>query len=322
MSKLAVIVASGVEGNRYESMPYSFADFMDSDRLPTLPHVAVRVIELVQSDEPDVREISRVIRSDAAIASRILRTGNSALLGMRRSLTSVEEAVPQLGFTLVRTLVLGCTLSGIRTIPDNAEHAIRAHWRSSLTQAVFAENLALETPGADPPTYFLAGLLQDIGVLAALCIDPENYLAHVWSESRFPDVTDAEFAYYGFDHTDVGLRLCSLWGLPESFCDAVFTHHNSVDLPDGASMLSALHAANLCSAFVARNGREGTMDRLAGFLTHHYGWSLEKIEAIVCEAMIQVHESAALFSYDIGELSGTRTIENARRLLANLALVD
>lgn len=322
MSKLVVIVASAVEGNRYGSMPYSFADFMDSDRLPTLPHVAVRVIELVQSDEPNVGEISRVIRSDAAIASRILRTGNSALLGMRRSLTSVEEAVPQLGFTLVRTLVLGCTLSGIRTIPKNAEHAVRAHWRSSLTQAVFAENLAQETPGADPPTYFLAGLLQDIGVLAALCIDPENYLARVWSRSRFPDVAEAEFAYYGFDHTDIGLRLCSVWGLSESFCDAVFTHHNTDERPDGPSIHTALHAANLCSAFVAGNGRAGTMDRLAGFLTQHYGWTLEKIEAILCEAMIQVHESAALFSYDIGEPSSNRAIQNAKKLLANLALVD
>lgn len=301
-------------------MAINFGQLLASNRLPTLPNVALRVIDLVQADEPDVREIARVIRTDAAIASRILRTGNSALLGLRTKVSTIESAIPQLGLTLVRTLVLGFTLSAFRDVPKNAEAAFETLWRGSLTQAVFAELLAQETPNADPPTYFLAGLLQDVGILSALSVDSRNYLAHVWTECRYPSVFAAEVNYYGFDHTEIAYELCSSWRLPESLCEAVSNHHNHRNDSSPPDLETALQAASLCAEFVANSRNPEPMNRLVQFLSQHYGWSLEKIESVVCTAMLQVHEAAVVFSCNIGEVSTDQIIHDAKKLLADSAI--
>ena len=63
-------------------MPYTLAQFVESDRLPSLPQVALRVIELSREPEPDFKEVARVVRTDAAISGKLLRTTNSALYGL------------------------------------------------------------------------------------------------------------------------------------------------------------------------------------------------------------------------------------------------
>ena len=60
-------------------MTISLHKLLESDRIPSLPEIAIRVVELAQEREPDFDEMIRVIKGDPAICSRILRTVNSAL---------------------------------------------------------------------------------------------------------------------------------------------------------------------------------------------------------------------------------------------------
>ena len=49
--------------------------------LPSLPTIAVEVLNLAQSDEVDIAEIARIISKDPALSSKILRTVNSSFYG-------------------------------------------------------------------------------------------------------------------------------------------------------------------------------------------------------------------------------------------------
>lgn len=303
-------------------MPPNIQAFLKSDRLPTLPAVALKVLELTRQPEPNIAELAQTIRADQAISSRILQAANSALFGLRGRVSSIEAAIPHLGLTPLKSLVLGFALTGTKPEQQIATRAIESLWRSSLTQAVFAERLAIVTGEADPATCFLAGLLQDVGVLSFLHVDPENYLANVWSQSRFPNVISAELRTYQFSHIDIAIELCWQWGLEDNFADAIAGHHSQTVGRQQTALELALKAANLCAQFVVNSDRPDAMTMLAKFLKRHYRWRADKVEAEVCESLIQVHEMAALFSCDIGSMPPEQLQHRAKTQLENLRLQD
>lgn len=75
-------------------MSFSIDSFVSSDQLPSLPQVALRVVELAREPEPEFAEICQVIRTDPALAGKILKTVNSALYGLQGQVGSIEIAVP------------------------------------------------------------------------------------------------------------------------------------------------------------------------------------------------------------------------------------
>ena len=83
---------------------------LDSPRLPSLPSVAVRIIELVQRDDATLRDISDVIHNDPALTSKVLRTVNSSFYGLNTPCSTITQALIILGLNAVKTIALGFTL--------------------------------------------------------------------------------------------------------------------------------------------------------------------------------------------------------------------
>lgn len=202
--------------------------FASSTKLPTLPEIALKLVEIAHQEEPNYQEVSRIIRSDPVVSGKVLRTVNSALFGFRQRVETVEQAVPKLGITLLRTLILSFHLAQHKTHQKKLEPVLQTLWRSSLTQAVFAELIAEQVDNADPPSYFLAAMLQDIGILAMLSEAPLEYTEHVLTRSQFPNVASAERSHFGLSHVDVSVEILDRWGLGSTFGAAVQHHHDRV----------------------------------------------------------------------------------------------
>ena len=85
-------------------------DILNCPSLPSLPAVAIRVLEL--TSDPDVRmdELAKEIQFDQGIAAKILRTVNSSFYGLRKRCSSIEHALVMLGLNPVKSLVLGFSL--------------------------------------------------------------------------------------------------------------------------------------------------------------------------------------------------------------------
>ena len=73
--------------------PELSAKLQSADRLPTIPGVALQIIELAKSNETDLRELSDVISRDPALASKLLRTANSSMFGLPREVSDLRQAV-------------------------------------------------------------------------------------------------------------------------------------------------------------------------------------------------------------------------------------
>ncbi len=307
-------------------MPCSIDKLVSSDRLPSLPAVALRVVELARESEPDFGEICQVIRSDPALAGKMIKTVNSALFGLSGQVSSIELAVSKLGINLVRSLVLSFSLAEESSRTPDPYGTLKQFWQAALSQAVFAEALAERDPDNDPAVFFLGGLLQSIGILAFLRIVPEEYETHVVETSSFPCVAASERRYFGFTHVEVGEQIWKRWGLPSDVVHAMATHQSFIepdDTPNGRELATALQAANLFSRYLATAHRHGhrRLDLFSCFLHERYGIESCQTEALIKEACHRIEETAALFDFDLGRpIPIRRILEEAQHILADIAL--
>src|SRR3954451_4650616 len=116
------------------------------EQLPTLPTVAIRVLEVIGNDLSSAREVVDLIESDQSLTARILELVHRADAGVRGDVTSVDRAVVLLGFEAVRSAVLALSVfQTLQGCPGKQGHFEREEfWKHSLAVACSAELLAGE----------------------------------------------------------------------------------------------------------------------------------------------------------------------------------
>jgi len=311
-------------------MQHSLGQVLASDQLPSLPEIAIKIVELARAEEPDFPQIIETIKTDAEVSGRILKTTNSALFGLRTRVSSIEAAVPILGARLVRTLVLSFSLAGHRGGRwESLRRRYQQIWRGSVAQASMAEALAFRDSTQDSATWFLAGLLQDIGRLAMLSTLSAEYCSAVLQADDQRSTLELELDSFGFTHVDVSVELCRKWNLEPVLLDAIATHHLSTNEILASTdetrppLNAALVVAAQCSDYlesVVRSPRadRGDIDRL---LTLLFGFRPDEIVETLSDLDVRVRELAASLAIDIGEsppLDGI--LEKAQATLADIAL--
>ena len=198
-----------------------------SPNLPSLPAVAVRLLEESRRPDVDLARVAELLSADPALSARLLKAANSSFFGFRGEVATVSRAVNLLGAGGVVSLALSFSLSDDALKRGETAAAYRAYWRRCVVQAAAAE-LAPSLAGGDGGAGegFLAGLLCDLGRLAMLKTVPEAAV-HVWAaaEAAGADPVARERSDLGFDHATVGAKLAERWGLPATLVEAVRRHH-------------------------------------------------------------------------------------------------
>ena len=95
-----------------------------SPRLPSLPTIALDVIDLTQQPNVHIDRIADTIRHDPALSSRILKTVNTSFYGQSQTITTISRALVVLRLNAVKILALGFSLVGNikRTANDGFDH--------------------------------------------------------------------------------------------------------------------------------------------------------------------------------------------------------
>lgn len=312
-----------------QSPAATFDQIVNSKRIFSLPEVAVKFLAIAQQAEPDFEEVIRIVRADPAISAKILKTINSPLFGLRHRIETIEVAIPRLGLTMLKTIILGFHLARHQNEVQSTREMLQAHWRSTITQAAFAELIGEKIPNGTPDNYFLAALLQDIGIIAMLSEAPEEYRKNVLGRAKFPEVVSAERLFFGFSHVEVSCAILSKWGVLECFGDAIEHHHDRVvpaERSRNQTLAVVLQAANLGTQmlFSSRSSQlnlDTAVNQGAEFLQSRLEISPLYALEIIEEVRTRVNENCDIFSFDIGgEVCTERLIRDAVDLLQEIAL--
>ncbi|MBN1488620.1 MAG: GGDEF domain-containing protein [Phycisphaerae bacterium] len=274
-----------------------------ADNLPTCPAVAMEVLRLIRQDDVSVAELARVIQNDPALTSKILKTVNSSLFGMPRKISSVQQAMVVLGLRTVKVMALSFTLvDSMRELRDGT-FDLQGYWRHSLTTAVAARFLAETTHPVLADHAFVAGLLADIGVLAALHCAPAQYRPVIRARGTRP-LQFVEQEMLALTHAAISEMLLQIWNLPEPVVHAVGAHHNTdTQAPEGSDreLVAILRSAAAIADLFCEDLTEVNIEETKACVRDWTGLDEQAVEAQLHSLNERVREAAALFSLDIGE---------------------
>jgi len=194
--------------------------------LPTLSAVAIEVLQRCQEDDLDFNEIARVIGRDPALSIKIVKMANSPMFGAWQEVRSISQALGILGLNSVRTLVLSFSL--VRDSAQEREGPLAAFWKRSVISSIAARELCADQGQALQEEAYLAGLLQDVGVMVLARVFGEHYeRLHGQPDLTHDGLRAAEMKVFGADHAEVGSWLLERWGVPGQLAKLVKYSHDS-----------------------------------------------------------------------------------------------
>jgi len=193
--------------------------------LPSPPGVAAQIIELANNPDTAMASLANVISLDPALTAKIMRIANSPLYARRRQSNNLRQALVLLGLNATITLALSFSLAESLRQGRTKGLDLDYFWRRSVLAALGARSLGRALGRLDSEELFLAGLLQDIGMLALDRAMPGLYDPESGIQYEHGRVCESEREALGNDHVEAGAWLLQEWSLPERFCSAVAASH-------------------------------------------------------------------------------------------------
>ncbi|WP_022670766.1 HDOD domain-containing protein [Hippea alviniae] len=272
------------------------------DDLPAFPAIAFEVIRLTRDPNTTSKHLEEVIKKDPNLVSQILKIANSSLYGLSREVTSLNHAINLLGFVQVENIVMiSVILSSVKKLPlhknFNRDKFLEHCFGCGVTAKIIANILNFNFSSAE----FSGGVIHDIGKVLLDLYAPESLdeiLEHAYKNGM--SFIDAEMELYGINHSMLGAKLLSIWGLPEEIIDIVEYHHKPLKAKNKL-LVSVVHVADLLT-YSKGIGFGGNYAKF--ILEEDEGWRL-----LIEEAKLQEEFDIAFFTFKLYE-----EIDNAKQL--------
>jgi diguanylate cyclase (GGDEF)-like protein len=291
-------------------------------RLPSLPGVAIRVLELVKDENSNLATVAKVISGDPALSAKFIRTVNSSFYGLPHHVATINHALVLLGMQTVKTLALGFSLVSSLNAKKSVKFDYLRFWRQSLYSAVSARILAKTLKRPFHEEAFLAGLLTDIGTLAMhqALGEPYDQLLAI-SQGNQIELIRLSREKFDLDHAEVGGMLAEHWKFPEILVEPIRQHHQ---LARGEGQFLPLteivYVGVLCGqTFSAK--RAGLLQLANRELKSRFQFDHAKINSLLALIDAQTKELASLFEVAISPGRSYGDIEQeARQMLIEMSL--
>ncbi|MGW8394868.1 HDOD domain-containing protein [Pseudoduganella sp. HUAS MS19] len=194
-------------------------------RLPAMPQILIKLIELLQADDAGMPELAALIAKDAGIASKILAVANSSAYQRHQRTAGLEQALVALGTDTIKTLVISeSVFQTFNNFPHSGSTDLRAFWKGSLTTAVLARDIARALDYPHVEEAYLAGLLHNVGRLALLATAPREYACNFTARDD-EALCAVELRTLEITHAEAGAWLIERWNLDSFLADSVLYHH-------------------------------------------------------------------------------------------------
>ncbi len=215
--------------------------------IATLPEVTVKVVELVESPKSTAQDLHKVISTDPALCSRILKVVNSSFYGLPGQVGSINRAIVMLGLNAVKNIAIAASMAKLFRGGDiGPTFSGRELWAHCNITAATAKMIAGSLKLGLQDEAFLGGLIHDIGFMVEMQYD-RNKLQEVMRQTACDskgipgsDMIAAERTVFGADHQDFGAGLCERWKFPKSFAFITGFHHRPLEASVDNRTLPAL----------------------------------------------------------------------------------
>ena len=146
-------------------------------KLPSIPHALLKLLEIIPDPDVDFSQISQIIQSDPALTTRIMSVANSGAYYQWNEYKDFHRLVVALGLKQVKTITINSAVQQFFSRFNLDDKGfLTSFWKSSLSAASIAGNLAQLTGYSNKDEAYIAGLLHKMGELVCLSYDFEEYV--------------------------------------------------------------------------------------------------------------------------------------------------
>lgn len=243
---------------------------VSSVTIPPRPTIVIALMDERAKPEPDFRKIAHIISTDVGISAAIIKTINSPFYGLKRKITSIEQAVSLLGLNNIDALVTSLALRN-----STKAAGLDRFWDEAARTALVAAYLAQQLGSVSREDAHLYGLFRDCGIPILMQRFPDYKetlkLANTSTERAFTEMEDER---HGTNHAVVGGLLANNWQLPPHLRDAIRSHHDLSVFNSGLSnevlnLIAIAHMAEHIESGTARLSGDAEWGKLgAASLAH------------------------------------------------------
>jgi len=265
--------------------------------LKTLPHVAIKVTQLINSPNTTMKAFEDVIKLDPILVLRLLRMVNSPFFGLANKVESISKAVVFVGMKNLRNLV---AVEALRDLFKEEKPSIgfsrKDLWLHSATTAILCKMIAVRIFSQEGEDAFLTGIIHDIGMivedqvagaeLRAVCqkLSTEKLL-----------VTNVEDEIIETNHSKVGALLCSEWKLQDGIITAIKQHHNMTKQQPIPSLTSILQIANYIAGRMKYSAIPAAPSPLPNYLVPHMKEKVTEYKVLIKDLPNEITKAKDLY---------------------------
>lgn len=273
--------------------------------LESMPAQAARAFQLASDPKSSLGDFVKVIESDEALSSRIIRIANSVYFYRGTKVSELEKAVANIGLTEIRGLLSATMLRGLLRAKGPSRESI---WRHSVLTAMYARRLSALSNQVSEGSAFLAGILHDVGKLIMLTQNQGGY-SEVIRLTKIRPITsiEAEEEVFDLNHIEVGKWVGERWNFPEPVLHTIAFHHEPwpVVVPtdnskrDILTIIKAANAFSHCSSIeqsrTASSSTETSREELKT-AEMHLGLDKETTQGIIKSTSLSFEQEYGLFA--------------------------
>ncbi|NRB79674.1 MAG: HDOD domain-containing protein [Saccharospirillaceae bacterium] len=191
-----------------------------------MPETLIKVQDICNDKNGNITDLSALIASDIGLSSSILKTINSPIYGMNRTISDISQAVMLMGMDSASTLISGILIKQSFK-GDSAINFERLWDNASLvaqTMVFIGQNINDKIP---PENLYTAGLFHDCGIAAMSMRYTSTYLDTLLlaNEDYSKNQVEHEDRIHGTNHAIMGYFIASGWKLPRDICVVILNHH-------------------------------------------------------------------------------------------------
>jgi putative nucleotidyltransferase with HDIG domain len=219
----------------------------DKLSLPTIPAVALRVLELLKDPEVPFKQAAQIMEQDPVLAARALRMATSAAFAAGTRKVTLGEALTRLGSKTLKSLLVEASAQKLFMSRDaKIAGALKRLWEHSVAVGTLARDIMALSGQTDSEAAYLAGLLHDVGkpIVAAVLLEAERQMTELYNRA-FIDSGDW-LEVVGRIHRPIGVSLAEKWQLPDAVSKCV-KESTEYDNSDRNSLVNAVCFANALS---------------------------------------------------------------------------
>lgn len=244
--------------------------FRQIGNVPTLPSAATRALAIINDPNCSVRDFSRIVETDPALATSLLKLVNSSYYGGAAKCVDLTQAIARLGLRETQNLILAVSVRSVfRWMPKSQEIERDRLWRHCSLTAVLSrqinDKLGLGFRGEE----FSAGIAHDLGRILLAVGYPDVFSKLAAHDTTNEDqLLDLEVKMLGFTHCDLGAWLTEMWALPDELTEVIQHHHAPTQAPKHPVLASVVSLGEDMANYIERTRRVDGID-----MRRSQGWA-------------------------------------------------